>query len=142
MAPNVTCALVLFLSLKEKKSPRLDLHFYFLCFPVPRAGRMETVQHFAPGGYPTPELVMRKWDVAPVCLLSQWSLTGQGRHPQSILSLPSSLAPAQEPFAAPKAGRSKLGRLKGPAPNSLQRPLSPPHVCLQSGPIIPAPLSM
>lgn len=58
---------------KKTQSPSSDLHFSFLCFPVLRARKMETVPHLAPGGHPTPESLTEKSksDVAPLCLLSQ-----------------------------------------------------------------------
>lgn len=47
---------------KKIRSPRFDLHFSFLSFPVARAGKMETVRYLAPGGHPTPQLFMEQSD--------------------------------------------------------------------------------
>lgn len=153
MAPNVTCALLLFLSLKEKKirSPRFDLHCSFLSLPVPRAGRMETVLYLTPGGHPRRELLRGKSDRcgSPVPCRTRKTC------PEHFFPPLCHATPAQEPSAAPwgwenqtlEAARSfPPSSSQLPVSSSLESPdrlfspiiLTPPFDCAASCPPVPS----
>lgn len=129
MASNVTCALLLFLSLKEKKI-LLDSVSIFpssaSLFLVQERWKQSQATYLV--GYPRPELLRKKSDVAPLSLLNQVSHAGQGRHPQSIpYFLPPTPTLAQGPPAAPRLEDSS-SRADRVCPQLSQLPLSFPHL--------------
>lgn len=119
---------------KKIRSPRFDLHFSFLSFPVARAGKMETVRYLAPGGHPTPQLFMEQSDRcgSPIPCVPSVSCRTRKTCPEHLFppspTLPQLRNALQPP--PPQAGIITLWRLPGPAPSSFLLSLSPPHVCV------------
>lgn len=138
MAPNVTCAFILFLSLKKEKkkkktqSPRPDLHFSFLRSSVPTAGKVETILHIAPSRDPARELI-RKSQLWPSCPFRPKHLM-QDKKGLPRLSFPSVLptpipSPVQEPTAASQDWENQAdsgAHSSWPQTNSFQQHLPTP----------------
>ena len=102
--------------------------------------------HPVGGGHPTPGPLgeSRMW--LPVPFVPSVSCRTRETPPEHLYPLRPSLAPAGNPVPPPKAGRRKLKRLREAQPQLFAvlghwAPLSPPHGCFQSGPIIPTPLT-
>ena len=110
---------------------------------------METIQDCAPGGRwaPNPRALRRKSDVAPCSFCPKCLLQDKRDTSKASLPSPSQPGPSWEPCATPQGFEKEAQEAeRGPAPNSLQRrgtghPLSSPDGCLQSGPIIPTPMT-
>lgn len=105
MAPNVTCALLLFLSLKEKKKYGLPDLIYI--FPSSASllleqGRWKQSGTLRPAGTQHhSSLWNSQTDVAPLSRVSQVSHAGQGRHAQSTFSLPPQRFPSSGMLCSP-----------------------------------------
>lgn len=124
MAPNVTCTLVLFLSLKEKKKNSLpDLIYIFpssaSLFQEEGGWRQSRILHPVGGGHPTPGPLgeSRMW--LPVPFVPSVSCRTRETPPEHLYPLPPSLAPAGNPVPPLKASRSKLKRPREAQPPTL-----------------------